>query len=97
MTDLRKFANGQACQVRIPGVCRYDTETTVLAHVRQAGITGGAQKAADLLGSWCCYPCHMAIDGHLETQYERDELRLMHLQGVMRTQEKLIQQGIIRW
>ena len=40
MTDLRKYARGKPCQVRIPHYCNGGAETTVLAHIRLAGITG---------------------------------------------------------
>ncbi len=33
MADLRKAARGRECQVRIPGVCNGNPETTVLAHI----------------------------------------------------------------
>lgn len=97
MTSLRKAAKGQSCMVRLPGICQFGTETTVLAHIRLAGITGGKFKSPDLLGAWSCYPCHMAIDGHIKTDYTKDALDLMHLQGVMRTQNELIRQGKVRW
>lgn len=34
MADLRKAARGRECQVRIPGVCNGNSETSVLAHIR---------------------------------------------------------------
>lgn len=34
MADLRKAARGRECQVRIPGVCNGNPETSVLAHIR---------------------------------------------------------------
>lgn len=97
MTDLRKLARNKDCTVRVPEVCRGDCETTVLAHVRRIGISGGGLKAPDLLGAWCCYPCHMAIDGQTPSQFTREELHLMHFQGVMRTQNKLIELGVVKW
>ena len=36
MADLRKAARGRECQVRIPGVCNGNSETSVLAHIRLA-------------------------------------------------------------
>lgn len=33
-TKLTKAARGRECQVRIPGVCNGNPETTVLAHYR---------------------------------------------------------------
>jgi hypothetical protein len=43
MTNLRNAARDRECQVRYPeGICCFDNDTVVLAHIRLAGITGGA-------------------------------------------------------
>lgn len=63
MTDLRKLAAGKECQVRLPGICNKNPETTVLAHVRMSGISGTGLKAADVLASWACSACHDAYPG----------------------------------
>lgn len=83
--DLRALACGQECQVRIPGICRGGTETTVLAHVRMVGISGAGMKAPDLLGAHCCMHCHRVVDGQVKSKYSKDERRLMLLEGVCRT------------
>lgn len=93
--NLRKLARDQECQVRIPGVCNRDDSTTVLAHFRMAGTCGVGKKSADIVGAWCCSSCHDAIDGRAKTQYSHDELRLMHLEGVVRTINELIKLGAV--
>jgi hypothetical protein len=92
---LRKAAKGQECMVRLPGVCNHNPETTVLAHVRLAGVSGMGIKADDLLGAWACSSCHDAIDrrGHLDL--ERDYVRLAHLEGMVRTIAILRKEGLI--
>jgi len=90
--DLRKHAKDKQCQVRIPGICNRDPATTVLAHVRLAGITGVGQKAPDLLACWCCSECHSYCDSR---RNDRDQLAFMH--GVLRTQYQLIKDGIVNW
>ena len=78
--------------VRLAGVCNQDPETVVLAHVRMPGITGGGQKAPDLLGAWACSACHAYADGHKSnTRTQRD-----FLEGVIRTQYRLLQDGAIK-
>lgn len=85
--NRRKWARGRECQVRIPGVCNFDPETSVLAHLRIAGITGIGQKAPDYLGAICCSSCHDVIDGRVNCEgWDRNEIRLMHNEGVFRTQ-----------
>lgn len=86
--NLRNFAKGQDCMVRLPSICNFNPETTVLAHVRQN--TGIGQKAPDLLGAWCCSSCHAAADS------DRSH-RLDFLEGVIRTQSALIAAGKVKW
>lgn len=92
---LRKAAKGRECMVRLPGVCNHNPETTVLAHVRLAGVSGMGIKADDLLGAWACSSCHDAIDrrGHLDL--ERDYVRLAHLEGMVRTIAILRKEGLV--
>ena len=44
MADLRKAARSRECQVRIPGVCNGNPETSVLAHIRLTGLCGTGTK-----------------------------------------------------
>lgn len=90
MANLKKLARGQECQVRIPGVCNFNSETTVLAHIRMPGITGAGMKAPDLLGAWCCSACHQATESN-------PSVRGDFLEGVARTQNKLIEMGVVKW
>ncbi|PWI82119.1 DUF1364 domain-containing protein [Enterobacter sp. CGMCC 5087] len=84
-TDLRKQARGRECTVRIPGICNFNPETSVLAHYRLAGTCGTGCKPDDLQGAISCNCCHDAIDGRAKTDFSHDELKLMHAEGVMRT------------
>jgi hypothetical protein len=92
--NLKDYAAGKPCMVRLPGICNGDTATTVLAHIRLAGITGGAQKAPDLLGAWACSACHNEVDRRTR-KLELAYATLCHLEGVMRTQYRLIKDGVI--
>ena len=62
MADLRKAARGRECQVRIPGVCNGNSETSVLAHIRLAGLCGTGIKPPDLIATIACSACHDEID-----------------------------------
>lgn len=90
MANLKKLARGKECQVRITGVCNFNSETTVLAHIRMPGITGTGMKAPDLLGAWCCSACHQATESN-------PSVRGDFLEGVARTQNKLIEMGVVKW
>lgn len=92
-TKLTKAARGRDCQVRIPGVCNSNPETTVLAHYRMAGTCGVGCKPSDLQGAWACSACHDVIDGRVRIAADRDMLRLYHAEGVMRTIDALVSEG----
>ena len=95
MTDLRKEANGRGCMVRIPGVCNFNSETVVLAHIRLPGVSGMGMKSPDILGAWACSSCHDAVDRRNYHDLERDYVRLMHLEGVARTIAQLGKEGLL--
>ena len=90
--NLRDYAKGKPCLIRIPGICNQNTETVVLCHLRMAGITGGGQKSPDALGAWGCSDCHT----YCESRYN-DRDRRAFLEAIMRTQYQLIKAGILKW
>ena len=83
--NLRQFARGQDCQLRIYGVCNYNPETTVLAHLRVGGVAGMGQKPPDIAGVLACSACHDAIDGRRKTDLRRVQLEAHMLHGLVRT------------
>jgi hypothetical protein len=95
-TKLTRAARGRECQVRVPGVCNGNPETTVLAHFRMSGTRCGVGlKPNDLQGAWACSSCHDAIDGRRKTEFNSDELRVMHLEGMVRTIDILVGERVI--
>lgn len=90
--NLRKEAKGRECMVRLPGICNFNPETTVLAHYRLAGICGAGQKSPDLIGAWCCSACHDEIDRRTR-KMDAETASLAHAEGVFRTQYELICEG----
>ena len=104
MSKIRKSARGEECQVRIPGVCNHNPETTVWAHLPDG--TGGKMggKSNDLCGTYACSACHDEIDGRTRNFYERPSeplieerfaLKLMAYEGHMRSLQKLLDKGLI--
>lgn len=94
--SLRKEAKGRGCMVRLPGICNFNSETVVLAHIRVAGVSGMGMKSPDLLGAWACSACHAEIDGQThQSGLSRDELRLAHYDGMARTIAQLEKEGLI--
>ena len=92
--NLRKTARGQPCMVRIPGVCNHDPETTVLAHLNGGGM---GMKQPDVMAAFSCSACHECLDRRVKSLYSRDELRMMHLEGIIRTQQWWIDNGYIKY
>ena len=95
-----KSAKGQDCQIRIPGVCNFNPETTVLAHLNGGGM---GMKALDIHGSYACSNCHDAVDGRLGYPVdgafcliERYALEQAHFEGVLRTQQIMIKDGVLK-
>lgn len=89
--NLRKQARGRGCQVRIPHVCNFNSETTVLAHYRLAGISGMGMKSPDAIGAWACSACHSYVD----TRHDA-ETKLALAEGVFRTLAQLIREGVVK-
>ena len=88
-----KSAKGQECQVRIANKCNFNPETTVFAHINGGGM---GMKKADIHGAYCCSACHDVLDGRdRSTVYPSWDLELWHYQGMVRTQEIMIQDGIL--
>lgn len=79
--DLRRLAKGRPCQVRAHGICNFDSDTTVLAHIRRGGVGGMGRKPADLCGVWACSACHDAIDGRSDSRISDTDI----LHGICRT------------
>lgn len=93
-SKIRKSAKGEPCLVRIPGVCNGDSATTVLAHINGAGV---GCKHSDHKAAFACSACHEWVDGgYIQQGYNRDTRDLWHLEGVIRTQDRLIEKGFIQ-
>lgn len=95
MTDLRKAARGRECQVRIPGVCNGNDETSVLAHVRLAGLCGTGIKPPDLIATIACSACHDEIDRRTRL-VDADYAHTCALEGMARTQAIWLKEGKVK-
>ena len=94
--SLRKEAKGRGCMVRLPGICNFNSETVVLAHIRLAGVSGMGMKSPDLIGAWACSACHDELDGRThKSGLSHDELRLAHFEGMARTIAQLEKEGLV--
>jgi hypothetical protein len=52
-------------------------------------------KADDALGAWACSACHDAVDRRSHTDRDPLNVRLAHLEGMVRTIAQLRKEGLI--
>jgi len=94
MSRLTRSARGRDCALRLPGICSFDPETTILAHA-SSGIMGG--KVEDWHAFFCCSSCHAVFDGHDQRwrDFGKDTLRAYALQAVHETQQAWVREGLL--
>ena len=92
MSKITKSAKWEDCQVRIPHVCNFNPQTTVFCHLGGAGV---GIKSNDIHGAYGCSSCHDALDGRVKTEYSREELQAMFMDGMVRTQIILMEKELI--
>lgn len=98
MSKIRQSAKGEECQIRIPGVCNGNPETTVWAHANgSAAGKGIGMKSPDILGAYACSFCHDAYDrrGTKLGGHPRQAIELMFWQGHARSVRILLDKGIL--
>jgi len=76
----------------MPGVCNFNPETTMLAHLSGGGM---GMKRLDTEAAYCCSDCHDALDRRTDHLFGQEELKVYHFEGVMRTQRILIAKGLV--
>jgi hypothetical protein len=97
MSKITDSAKGEDCTIRLLPHCNRNNETTVHCHINGVRFGHGvANKVDDIHGAYGCSSCHDIVDGRVHsTYYSKDEIKLAHLQGVIETQIKLKQKGLM--
>lgn len=95
---ITQSAKGQECQVRYPGVCNFDDETTIYAHLGGGGM---GTKRADIFGAYCCSSCHDLADSRIPVKvgghcYTPEQIENYFNEGIFRTQQILLDKGLIK-
>ena len=95
MSKITKSAKGEECQIRIPGVCNFNPETTVLCHLNGGGV---GMKRKDIHGAYGCSSCHDVVDGKTRPPLDINafHIPIYFYEGVFRTQEILLEKGLIK-
>lgn len=91
---VRNSARGEDCTLRLEGVCNFDPETTILAHLRLFGSAGVGQKPPDFAAVYACEACHSAIDRR-GSQYEGTWGFEDLLRALMLTHRRLYAKGLL--
>lgn len=87
---IRASAKGKDCTVRMIGVCNFNPETTVLAHIGSFG--GRGMKCGDNMAVYACSACHAAIGDHPSPETAVDLIRALE-----ETQQQLIAEGLLKY
>jgi len=90
-TKITKSAKGEDCTLLL-GNCS-SNETVVLCHIGKN--RGMAIKCGDHFGVYGCGNCHKIIDGQVKSEFTALELASIKLMALERTQQKLIEKGLL--
>lgn len=88
---LRDSARGQECTLHVAGICNYNSETTVLAHL-DSEVKGMAIKSPDTFAVYACSRCHEWLDQH---KGSREERSWYSLRALDRTHRVMIESGLL--
>lgn len=87
---IRDSARGEDCSLRMVGICNFNNETTILAHL-PCGMKGMGMKSPDNMAVYACSCCHDVLDGRRQGAIDwRDVVR-----ALAETQAKLMQKGLM--
>lgn len=87
---IRMSARDEDCSLRMVGICNFNSQTTILAHL-PCGMKGTGMKSPDNMAVYACSNCHDVLDGRAKGEIDwRDVLR-----ALAETQSKLIAKGLL--
>ncbi|NRA60838.1 MAG: DUF1364 domain-containing protein [Psychrobium sp.] len=90
---IKDSARGQDCTLRLPGICNFNDETTVLSHIGK--VRGMGMKCNDYFAVYACSACHHEIDRRTRTM-GFDEVRLEQLRALEETLASFFEQGLLK-
>jgi len=90
-TKITKSARGEDCTLLLDSCS--GSETVVLCHIGKN--RGMGYKCGDHFAVYACSNCHDIIDGRVKSRFANDELSDIKLIALERTQQKLIDKGLL--
>ena len=98
MSKITSSANGEQCQIRVPGICLRSPATVVWCHANgSAAGKGIGSKSDDRLGSYGCRACHDLYDRRalLPDGLTMEYVKNCFYEGHMRSFRMLIKKGLV--
>ena len=96
---LRDAARGKPCLVRTYSgkVHNHDPATVTLHHCRSKTLfgVGMGQKPNDIFGARACAICHDIIHHPNEHGMDPEQVLIDEYEGILRTQNELIKEGLM--
>lgn len=90
---LRDSARGEVCTFNVVGVCNYNPETTVLAHL-PVEIAG--TKSTDLSAAFACSDCHDWLDRRSRSPCADEDREFYMRRANIRTLHRWKELGLLR-
>lgn len=98
LSKIRLSARGEECTIRLPGVCNFNPETTVLCHsnLLEDG-KGRGIKAPDEKAAYGCSACHDVVDGRAPrpADMSRELMLTLFREAIAHTQRILKRKGLL--
>lgn len=94
-TAIRTSAQGKHCTFRLPFVCSFDPEQTVLCHAPQKH-KGRGLKGPDYWAAYGCYACHMLADKPTDKYWDQHNFYQYWMEAVEETQAILAAEQLLR-
>ena len=89
---LRQSAKGESCTMNVAGICSYNPETVVLAHINTEGSAMGA-KTDDYSAVFACQDCHSWLDQNKGSEEDR---LYYTCRALVRTWKRWIEMGLVK-
>jgi hypothetical protein len=90
---ITESARGEDCTVRLPGVCNFNPETVVFAHLNGVRFGHGVGKKTKW-GAYACSACHDELDRRTR-RMDSEFVKLAHYEATIETLNKLVEKGLI--
>lgn len=95
---IRDSARGEQCCIRLPGVCNYDPEKTVFAHVASVRL-GHGMGIKTTIGCYACSDCHDVVDRRvkLPSNLSETDVKIAFYEGILETIDRLFKKGLLKY